>query len=77
MSLLKKILTYEPVMSVAFATAFLAAIANVLRSFGVYDLTVEEQAAVLSVLTAFGPVVGFVVRQQVKPTAKTDPVYGH
>lgn len=68
--MIRKILAYEPVMSVAFFAALLAATANVLREFGVYDLSDEQITAVLSVLTALAPVVGFFVRQEVTPVVK-------
>jgi hypothetical protein len=70
MNLIKKILAYEPVMSLAFATSALAAVAQCLRTFGVYDLTEDQTTAVLTVLATFGPVAAFVVRQEVTPTVK-------
>ena len=70
MNFIQKVLAYEPVMTVAFATSAIAAVANTLSAFGVYRLTDEERAAILSVVMTFGPVAGFVVRQQVVPVVK-------
>ena len=64
------IVANEPVMTAAFAAGLIVAVANLLDKFGVYTITADQQQAVLDTYPYVVAVVGFVVRQFVRPTAK-------
>lgn len=70
MELLKRVLTYEPIMSTAFATAIVVQVDKTLRDFNVYELTAQQISTVNGWLPILAVLTGFLVRHAVTPTAK-------